>query len=531
VSSAAIASPLTLILADWWDPRTWLSSVANFFHGAFDAGTAIVNLSGAVLTILEQFFRFFFDTGHFIADVVKWATNAVFPQELQTWFLGTIGQPGETWNPTQVFEGLYQSMQAPALAIAAVCATGRITRGIVDDRFSAGHLLAAVLPRFLMAVAVIGVPGTHVAIGYEAIVWIVNSSMAAASQFFVLIFHVSLLQGASGDQGWFSHIYDVVANAGRDAVVVVLGGIPLLILILYALFLMVVRTVMLGFCIVTAPLCLATFAFDTQNRFFHWWFDIMLSVVMTPIIFSISIPLSITLASSVVSALAVGPILAIVMMCGGLWFSSKMVHHLTWRHFSHGSALAGFAAGASTVLGPLHKLATVGFMAEALGANRDGSHAAINFMKRVGLASQGFNPASGASPALLAAEGPTARMTINGPDVDAAGGPPDVTSSLSASGRSAVTGAEGVFNQAAFSAFAHSHKADVGALTRDQPYGSVSGGDRAKLAWNRYPPMRQTVFADDFLSHWLGSSAATDADTLDDREEAIRRGRTSRANV
>jgi hypothetical protein len=261
VNAAGVAP----ILADWWDPRTWLSGVADFFHGAFDAGTAVVNLSGAVLTILTQFFRFFVDTGHFIADAVNWATDAVFPPALQTWFLGTIGQPGDTWNPAQVFEGLYQAMQAPALAIAAVCAAFRITRGLVDARFSAPQLLAAVLPRFLIAVAVIGIPGIHVAIGYEAIVWVVNSSMAAASQFFVLIFHVSLLQGVSNDQGWFSHMYGVVANAGRDAVVVVIGGIPLLILILYALFLMVVRTVMLGFCVVTAPLCFATVIFDTPR--------------------------------------------------------------------------------------------------------------------------------------------------------------------------------------------------------------------------------------------------------------------------
>jgi hypothetical protein len=72
VSAAGVAP----ILADWWDPRTWLSGVADFFHGAFDAGTAVVNLSGAVLTILTQFFRFFVDTGHFIADAVNWAPDA-----------------------------------------------------------------------------------------------------------------------------------------------------------------------------------------------------------------------------------------------------------------------------------------------------------------------------------------------------------------------------------------------------------------------------------------------------------------------
>jgi 3-oxoacyl-[acyl-carrier protein] reductase len=100
-------------------------------------------------------------------------------------------------------------------------------------------------------------------------------------------------------------------------VAVVIGGIPLLILVLYAAFLMIVRTVMLGFCVVTAPLCLATAVFDTNNRFFHWWLDLLGSVLLTPLVLGIAIALSLTLASHVVSAVVIGPLLAIVIMCGG----------------------------------------------------------------------------------------------------------------------------------------------------------------------------------------------------------------------
>ncbi len=83
-----------LIAADWWNPVTWLETVGGFFHGAYSAGGAVLNVLGGVLTILTQFFRFFFDTGHFIADAVNWITNATFPPELQTWFLGTVSSPG-----------------------------------------------------------------------------------------------------------------------------------------------------------------------------------------------------------------------------------------------------------------------------------------------------------------------------------------------------------------------------------------------------------------------------------------------------
>ncbi len=353
-------------------------------------------ISGA-LSVLQGVLRFFTDTGHFIQDGVGWLTAALFPPELQTWFLGTIGAPGQQWDSSQVYQNIYQSVQAPALLIAAVAATGRIVRTSLDARLPATHALMDVLPRFLVAVGFIGIPGTQVSLGYLIIVWAVDGSVLLAGDLFRVIFHASLIQNVRPGEGWFTRLYQELANAGHSAVAVVVCGIPLLILLLYALFLMVVRTIIIGFCIVTAPLCIATAAFDTRNRFIAWWVDLLLGACMTPIVFAVAISLSITLAASVVTAFAIGPILAFVLMCGGVWFAAKAVHQITWRHFSHGGAIAGFAAGVTTMLSPLHKLATVGFMAEALGANRDGTSATVGFMKRIGLASQGFNPLSGSS--------------------------------------------------------------------------------------------------------------------------------------
>ena len=239
-------------------------------------------------------------------------------------------------------------------------------------------------------------------------------------------------------------------------VAVVVGGIPLLILVLYAAFLMIVRTVMLGFCVVTAPLCLATAVFDSNNRFFHWWLDLLGSVLLTPLVLGMAIALSLTLASHVVSAFAVGPLLAVVIMCGGLWFAGKMIHQLTWRGFSHGSALAGFAAGVATMVAPVHRLSSAGFMAEALGANRDGGNSAVNFMKRLGLAAQGLNPLPSNS------SGATWRWRLRHVRVRA------LTSSRrmvrrtwrgrsERMDRAAVAGSREVFSQHAFNAFGAVH--------------------------------------------------------------------------
>jgi hypothetical protein len=321
-SSASIPADLVrtaamVIASNWWNPVNWLQNVAGFFHGAYDAGGAVLNVLGGALTILTQFFRFFFDTGRFIADAVNWMTGTLFPPELQTWFLGTIGEPGQQWNSAQIYESLYRGMIPPALMIAGVGAAARIIRAVADHRTGSVETILSVLPRFLLAVAVIGVPGTPISVGYTAIVWSIDASIAVSGAIVGLILHASLLSGFQPGQGWFSHVYGVLAGMSHYMVAVVIGGVPLLILVLYSAFLMIVRTVILGFCVVTAPLCLATVVFDANNRFFHWWLDLLGSVLLTPLVLGIAMALSLTLASHVVSAFAVGPLLAVVILCGG----------------------------------------------------------------------------------------------------------------------------------------------------------------------------------------------------------------------
>ncbi|MGA8634850.1 MAG: hypothetical protein WB805_08345 [Candidatus Dormiibacterota bacterium] len=498
---------MMVIAGDWWNPVTWLQSVGGFFHGAYDAGGAVLNVLGGALTILTQFFRFFLDTGPFIADAVNWITQTLFPPELQTWFLGTIGQPGQHWNSTAIYESLYRGMMPAALMIAGVAAAGRIIRALVDHRTGSMDTILSVLPRFLLAVAVIGIPGTAVSVGYTAMVWGVDASIAVSGAIVGLILHASLLTGFQPGQGWFTHIYGVLTAASHDMVAVVVGGIPLLILVLYAAFLMIVRTVMLGFCVVTAPLCFATAVFDSNNRFFHWWLDLFGSVLLTPLVLGIAIALSLTLASHVVTAFAVGPLLAVVIMAGGLWFAGKMIHHLTWRGFSHGSALSGFAAGMATMAAPVHRLSSVGFMAEALGANRDGGNSAVNFMKRLGLAAQGMTQPPPTSSVAFGSGG--FAPSSGGADLVASDGPPNMAGALGGDGRTAVAGAEQVFSQQAFNAFGAGHVKLIGASTRDHPYGTLSAGDRAKLAWTRTAPRQQAAFTNDFLSEWLGAGSVT----------------------
>jgi hypothetical protein len=352
------------------------------------------------------------------------------------------------------------------------------------------------------------------------IAFAVNASVALASGLFATFLHASFLQDVRPGQDWFGQLVQVIGNGGHALLVVLIGFIPLLVMFLYAAVLLVLRTIMIGFCVATAPLCLATMPFDTRNRFLQHWLDMFVGAALTPVVMGTAISVSFTLAAGVVGAPAVGPLLAIVTLCGGVWMSGKLVHQLTWRHFSHGGALAGFAAGVSTVLAPVQRLAPAAFMAEALGMNRGGGNRGIEAMKRMGLAAQGLHP--GGSAGSESALGLSLRgITASAPPrrVSASGGPPHIAGSLGAAGRLAVRGAEDAFEQSAFDTFAAEHSRLVGALTRDHPYGSLPFADRAKLAWQRVSPRGQRGFADEFLSQWLGAPDGINASTDGDGED------------
>src|ERR1700758_4041371 len=106
--------------------------------GAFNLASGVQSAVSGVLTILGQVFRFFTDTGHAVQDAVQWLAQALFPPELQTWLIGTIGYPGHASNPSSVFESVFQALQAPALLITAVAAAARILRAALDHRVPAG---------------------------------------------------------------------------------------------------------------------------------------------------------------------------------------------------------------------------------------------------------------------------------------------------------------------------------------------------------------------------------------------------------
>jgi hypothetical protein len=454
------------------------------------------------LSLLGAIWSFFTDPTTFLTGAAHWTVGYAMPPQLQTWFLGTMGAPGSTWNPSVVYQDMYRVVQGSALLITAVSAAGRVLRASLEHRAAAGHVVLDTVPRLLVALALIGIPGTHVSAGYAVITFAVDSSMTFAQVVFSLLAQASLLQGPAATRGWLDQLLVLLLGNSGGSVLVALALIPLIVLVLYALVLMVLRTVMLAFCVATAPLCFATAVFDVNNRFLRWWIDLFIGVLATPLVLGVAIAVSVTGAASVVTVeQPIGALLAVIVMCGGLWIAAKMVHALTWRQFGHGGALAGFTAGVGVMLGPLHKVTEIGGLAQTFGAgaSRAGGGGSGNGMAPAARA------LSGAAATSLMSGGAAAAGGVAAANVVASGGPPNIAAALGANARTAVAGVEGAFSQRAFNAYARGQPALVGSLTRDLPAGSVASADRARIAWERTPLEQQHVFAEEFLSHWLGS--------------------------
>lgn len=451
-------------------------------------------------SLLGAIWSFFTDPASFLTGAAHWTVGYAMPPQLQTWFLGSLGAPNATWDPSVIYQDMYRVVQGPALVITAVAGACRVLRATIDHRSAVGHVVLDTVPRLLVAVALIGIPGTRVSVGYVAITFAVDSSMQLAEVVFALLAQASLLQGPAAMRGWLDQLLVLLLANSAGSVLVAVALIPLIVLVLYALVLMVLRTVMLAFCVATAPLCLATAVFDSNNRFLRWWIDLFIGVLATPLVLGVALAVSVTVAANVVTvAPPIGALLAVIVMCGGLWMAAKMVHAMTWRQFGHGGALAGFTAGIGVMLGPLHKVHEIGGLAHALSGGGSGGGGGVSGKAAV-LAAGGGRP--GAAPELLAGGGALRGSAMN---VMASGGAPNIAAALGSAARPAVAGVEGLFSQRAFNAYARGQPASVGSLTRDLPAGTVAPGDRARIAWDRTAPGAQQQFAEEFLSHWLGT--------------------------
>jgi len=383
--------------------------------------SSVGDIGKALSTILGYFMEFFTHFVQFVHDFFFWFLNLFFPTELQTWFFGTLGlEPlhggailGLNANdPNDPYHNMFAVMVAPGLAVAACASGARIVRTLLDQRATSMNVVVDVLVRFVVVAAVL-VPVGGVSFGYLAMAWAYNAVQLFSLDIGLHLLGAAMFKGAPAGSSVMEKIWFGFMNTPSAGATLALGILFWLIFVLYAVIMMFIRAILIGFCVAMAPLCVATAAFDNRNKFFTWWLDIFTGTLAIAPILTLAFWISFTLASSVlVGLVVVGPIIAIIIMIGSIWMAGKLIHQLTWKHFSHGGAIGAFGAAFGV-------MALTGKGAQTLGlvpalANHPKIGPALDLVKQMGYTAQGFNPEARGVPHGSVVDDKTAAKALGG---------------------------------------------------------------------------------------------------------------------
>lgn len=336
--------------------------------------------------------------GPFIAgllDLAKTLTWIFGLIAFVVWVLGAIvyevaGQVSNTAH-TVVFEHIFGIGVGAGLAVAAAAAGIRIVKMLQDHRSEGLAIFTDILPRFAITVIAITVPidGSGHALAYLAIRTLADTAdhfgvmmtsafagvaytdpgamLQTAVSSYRFDFHGGFLEGiipfATGIVGLASSLVLYPATF--------LFIVPLSLLYLYVAIMWLTRSVLLAFVIALAPLFIATAVYDHKNRFFAFWWDMVIAVTMIPIVLGVG--------NGVLFAMGVGnplgggidqlALFPAVMACVALWMMSKLMHKLAWSGFSHGG-MAQMITAASAAAFAIPEVAGGG-VAVGMAVNKD----------------------------------------------------------------------------------------------------------------------------------------------------------------
>ncbi|MFN2568513.1 MAG: type IV secretion system protein, partial [Candidatus Dormibacteria bacterium] len=308
--------------------------------------------------------------GELVRDPFLWLAHRLFPTD----FLDLLRGQLQAASSENTYSKLYRGTVPAGIAIAGICATARLTRSMYDDRMTGLAVVLDNLVRFAAGALMLGAPtpaaatGDGMPVGWQLVRLGSNASITVAGN----------IVGLLGSSSVFNADVSTSALVGRFATLLGLSSIPvfgfffaiILILvgvgILYMAMIMVMRSIMLAFAIAAAPLCIATAVFDHRNRFFQWWLELFGGAVLIPVVLAFTLSITTGFALHFDNpAASFLPITGVLL--GGMWFTGKAVHQLTWRHFSHGGITGALTALSTTAMAAPGIAAQAGSLLAAAG--------------------------------------------------------------------------------------------------------------------------------------------------------------------
>ncbi len=282
------------------------------------------------------------------------------------------------------FQAMWAHLLFTAGIIVAVGGTIRIVRGLYDERQTAAHLIVDSIFRCggaLLLLAPFG-PGN-----LDSIAWRIVSGLSTASMTIAFGdlgnackktggFGCATGQGlittigeGFGQKGWsMDTIFATLTGLVVSTITVGPGigailALVILAAVCYFAFMLVARAIMVAFVVATGPLAIATAVFDTKNRFFQWWLELLTGTLMLPVVLAIGIGATAGFIADVKITGIAGGFVDTAIVIGGAWFTGKMINQLAWRHFSH----QGMTGALTSAMGAVMAIPNAAADAKAIG--------------------------------------------------------------------------------------------------------------------------------------------------------------------
>lgn len=250
-------------------------------------------------------------------------------------------------------EKFYLVLAPSSLALLSLFAGAKILQGLKKGEASGVVVAMDVLPKWVV-MAILLAPGTNIA--YNLFGFVVGSMSKIGAAMTGALLGVT----TAGDAGKslaslvttdvITAVVAFVTPADPMAPLIVVFGLALAALLVYLIGLMIMRTVVLIFCLTLLPIALPIAMYDPQNAFYRWWLGSALGALAAQIIGGAGFAITLGLA---LDSPGVGPIKAVTtvaVMTMGLVFTTKAVR----------AAESGTMAGAGIGIGGLVEVGALG---------------------------------------------------------------------------------------------------------------------------------------------------------------------------
>lgn len=307
--------------------------------GAFCTGSGLTGVSCAVSNMMTAL-----SSGNVIGTLIAYTTGAMgLPFYAQNGLTSWI-----TTTHQNALAGVYKVMAVLGLTVALFAAAFRVISEVGQKGTHVGLLIIGAPVRLFFAIALI-------ASFFALTQWAIPIFNNLASGVYTAIMNGGASQVFTSSGHMNAQAVAGLAGAGIAGLI---GAIVGTLLMVYLFIMLIMRDVILVFGMMLAPIAIGIGVYDHRNDMVMKWRNLFIGGLLMSLAGAVGVGITFAIVGALLNSTAAtsGPgwLLAIVMMVGGLFFTSRLMNEIMRGSMSHRSPtalLTGMAEGAIIGMG------------------------------------------------------------------------------------------------------------------------------------------------------------------------------------